>query len=99
MRSWWSPRVERPGTRGSTLIIDLAHELVHMRGREHLRFLFCGDGPRLESFKELARTHKLGHHFTFAGRRNDVRAILPSCDIGIQASKGRSGTRCRSWST
>ncbi len=53
-------------------------------------FLHCGDGPDLANFRRMAEDRGIEQRFLFAGRRTDVREILQSCDIGIQASRGEA---------
>lgn len=77
--------------KGIDFFIYCANELINKQGLKQLHFLFCGDGPDLEKFKHLCNELKLENHFTFAGKRTDVKEILPSCDIGLHASKGEVG--------
>ncbi len=77
--------------KGIDFFIDVAHQLVNIEGIQNLHFLFCGDGPNQEAFKAQASRYQLDANFTFAGKRDDVRQILPSCDIGFHASKGEVG--------
>lgn len=77
--------------KGIDFIIKCCAELVHQRSINDLHFLFCGDGPDLEDFRELVSTYKVDEYFTLAGKRPDIRDILPSCDIGFHASKGEVG--------
>ena len=56
-----------------------------------LRFLFLGDGPDLEHFRQRAAALNLAPLCTFAGRRSDVPAILRGCDLAIHPSRGEVG--------
>ena len=53
--------------------------------------LHIGDGPELEAWQGLAKQLGVEHRVTWAGKRSDVAALLPSCDIAIQPSKGEVG--------
>jgi glycosyltransferase involved in cell wall biosynthesis len=65
--------------------------MINVRGHIGLHFLFCGDGPDLEAFKALADKLQINDHLTFAGKRADIRSILPSCDIGMHCAEGEVG--------
>jgi glycosyltransferase involved in cell wall biosynthesis len=45
----------------------------------------------MDEFKSQCDKNNLQQYFTFAGKRSDIRQILPSCDIGFHASKGEVG--------
>ena len=77
--------------KGIDFFIECANELINNQGLKQLHFLFCGDGPDLNDFIELVKLQSLETHFTFAGKRTDIRKILPSCSIGFHASKGEVG--------
>jgi glycosyltransferase involved in cell wall biosynthesis len=53
-------------------------------------FLHVGDGPDLAEFRRIADAAGLGGRFLLAGRRDDVREILPSCDVALHASRGEA---------
>jgi glycosyltransferase involved in cell wall biosynthesis len=72
--------------KGVHFLIDCAHTLIHERGLSALWFLHCGDGPDLLEFRQMVVQRDLTDRFILAGRRDDVRCILQSCDIAIQAS-------------
>ncbi len=77
--------------KGIDFFIRCADELINRQKHDRLHFLFCGDGPDMDDFTALVDQLKLNDHFTFAGKRSDIREILPSCDIGFHASKGEVG--------
>ena len=77
--------------KGIDFVIRCIAELVHNRGITDLHFLFCGDGPDLNAFRDLATQLEVNDYLTFSGRRADIRKILPSCDIGFHASMGEVG--------
>lgn len=72
-------------------LIDCFAMLLQKNNINNLYFVFCGEGPHLQDFKESAINHGITDKFIFAGKRNDVNLLLQSCDIGIQASKGEVG--------
>lgn len=77
--------------KGIDFFIECANELVNHKKIAKLHFLYCGDGPDLNAFRSLSAKYKLESSFTFAGKRSDVTAILPSCHIGFHAAKGEVG--------
>lgn len=77
--------------KGVETIVRTAAELIHRRGVEKLRFVYCGDGPDLADFQKLADELRLGERFLFLGQRQDVRALLQGCDLAIHASQGEVG--------
>jgi len=77
--------------KGIDFIISLADRIVNQGGMTQVYFLYCGDGPHIGAFRRMSEALGLGPHFTFAGRRGDVRALLGDCDIAIQASHGEVG--------
>lgn len=77
--------------KGIDFIIRCVAELVHQRRVSDLHFIYCGDGPDLNAFRELASRLRVNDYLTFAGRRSDIRVILPACDIGFHASRGEVG--------
>lgn len=76
--------------KGIDFIIECARQLVVGKQARQLYFLHCGSGPDMEAFQSLAAAAGLGRHFIFAGHRSDIRRILLSCDIAIQASRGEA---------
>ena len=77
--------------KGIDFFIHCADELINKQNLNQLHFLFCGDGPDIDKFKSLCNELNLNSHFTFTGKRTDIKEILPSCDIGFHASKGEVG--------
>lgn len=77
--------------KGIDFFIECANALINKHKKTEFHFLYCGDGPDIETFKDMVCTYKLENHFTFAGKRIDVRRILPSCQIGIHAAAGEVG--------
>jgi glycosyltransferase involved in cell wall biosynthesis len=67
-----------------------AQQIVVGDARADVYFLHCGDGPDLPRFRQMVHDYGLNGRFIFAGRRADVRSILPGCDIAIQASRGEA---------
>ncbi len=76
--------------KGIDFIIKCANEIIHTHNIDNAYFLYCGDGPNMPDFKQLTQEYNLQEKFIFAGQRNDVKCLLQSCDIGIQASKGEA---------
>ncbi|WP_224983403.1 glycosyltransferase family 4 protein [Geomonas agri] len=76
--------------KGIDFLIKCAKRLKEEPGTEEFFFLHIGDGPDLEKFKLLALEMEVADRFLFAGFRTDITKILPSCEIGIQASLGEA---------
>lgn len=77
--------------KGIDFFIRVAHSLLREHRLEGYHFLFCGDGPDLKDFRTLVNELDIGDSFTFAGKRDDIRQILPSCYIGFHAALGEVG--------
>lgn len=60
-------------------------------GRKPPHFLFVGDGPDLDYFRELARNDGVQGYVTFAGRRDDVQRLLHVVDFAVHPSRGEVG--------
>lgn len=76
--------------KGIDFLIRCAARVIRNGHRSNVYFIHCGSGPDLGRFREMVRELRVDDRFIFAGQRNDVRKILQSCDIGIQASKGEA---------
>jgi len=76
--------------KGIDFLIECAKIILDNDPNGIIYFLHCGDGPDLQHFKHNVEKKGLTGRFIFAGKRNDVRKILPSCHIGIQASLGEA---------
>lgn len=59
--------------------------------REDFHFLFIGDGPDLEYFKKNAEEYAVKNYCTFAGKRDDVSALLSGADLAFHPSRGEVG--------
>lgn len=77
--------------KGIDFFIECANEIVNVQGRADFQFIYCGDGPDLDQFRKMVAAFKLNDNFIFAGRRSDVRNILPSCHIGLHCAIGEVG--------
>ena len=76
--------------KGIDFLIKCANILINEKKEHSLYFIHCGDGPDLYAFKNMSKKYGLTKRFIFAGKRNDIRQILQSCHIGIQASLGEA---------
>ena len=76
--------------KGIDKLIACANILINEKGIDDVWFLHVGDGPDLETFKKMAVDLGLKERFIFAGFRQDIHDILPSCDIGVQVSLGEA---------
>ncbi len=77
--------------KGIDFLIQCAAELIQQQKTQNLHFLFCGDGPNLNDFRTLAKQLNVEQHFTFAGKRQDIKQILPCCHTGFHAATGEVG--------
>lgn len=59
--------------------------------RSNLHFLFVGDGPDLELFKQRADELGISEQCSFLGRRNNIVALIQGADFAIHASQGEVG--------
>lgn len=73
------------------LLIQSFAQLLPTVKMTNLFFIFCGEGPHLQDFKDFAVKLEVDKNFIFAGKRDDIILLLQSCDIGVQASKGEVG--------
>lgn len=76
--------------KGIDVLLECARILVREKGADGLYFLHIGGGPDLDRFREIAVRLEIAARFVFAGFREDVALILPSCHIGVQASHGEA---------
>lgn len=77
--------------KGIDFYIRCADELINNQKIETLHFIFCGDGPDMNDFQSLAKSLAVDKYFTFAGKRQDIQDILPSCHVGFHAATGEVG--------
>ena len=76
--------------KGIDFMIECLNVLVNEDKIQNLYIVYIGDGPAIDTFKDMVSKYNLEKYFIFAGRRNDVRELLPSCDIALHASKGEA---------
>ena len=72
--------------KGIDFLIDCAHKLIIEESMSDLHFIFCGDGPDLERFRNMVTGKSLQGRFHCLGHRRDIGAILRDCDLAIHAS-------------
>lgn len=77
--------------KGIDFFIECANEIINNQKNKLFHFLYCGDGPEITTFKNMVKKYELENNFFFLGRRDDVRKILPSCDIGFHSAIGEVG--------
>lgn len=76
--------------KGHDIYVECANYVINILKESNVYFLHIGSGPDLTSFQKLSKKYNLEHKLIFAGHRNDVREILPSCHIAVQLSKGEA---------
>ena len=76
--------------KGIEFMVRCAARIIGGPHGSNVFFLHCGDGPDLPMFRQLVADAGLVDRFLLAGRRADVRKILPGCNVAIQASMGEA---------
>lgn len=76
--------------KGIDALIRCAERVTRAEGRTDVYFLHLGSGPGYEQFRAMAREAGVADRFLMPGGRPDVRALLPSCDIALHASRGEA---------
>ena len=56
------------------------------------RLLIIGEGPDREQLESLSRDLGIAHQVHFLGLRNDIREMLPECDLYVHASSAETCT-------
>lgn len=75
--------------KGVHVIIEAANELIRVRNRNDVHFLFLGNTDEQEKrFAPMYFGTEAEQHITFGGYRDDLNKILPSCYVGVIASTG-----------
>jgi glycosyltransferase involved in cell wall biosynthesis len=75
--------------KGVHVIIEAANELIRVRKRKDVHFLFLGNTDGQEKIFEPRYLGTESENFiTFGGYREDISRILPSCYVGVIASTG-----------
>lgn len=70
---------------GIQYLIEAAHHIVHVSGRDDVQFILAGGGPALEDMKRLAAERNVLSHMEFLGRVPDVELLemLNTADICV----------------
>lgn len=75
--------------KGVHIIVKAADDLVRVRKRDDVHFIFLGNiNGEEKKFEPLYINSKTENHITFCGYRHDIDQILPSCYLGVIASTG-----------
>lgn len=77
--------------KGISFALLCMRHLIASESRDDVHYLFCGDGPDLPSLRQLTAEFGISDYVTFAGKRSDVAAILPGCQIAFNPSKAEVG--------
>jgi glycosyltransferase EpsD len=65
----------------------LLHSLALIKDEvPNAKLLLAGEGPLLESCRELATNLGINHMVNFLGFRNDIQEIVPMCDVAVASS-------------
>jgi glycosyltransferase involved in cell wall biosynthesis len=75
--------------KGVHVIVKAAAELINIRGRTDIHFVFCGDRDNEKlKFDRLYKGTAAENYITFGGYRSDIPKLLSGCYAGIIASTG-----------
>jgi glycosyltransferase involved in cell wall biosynthesis len=77
--------------KGIQTLIEGASSLIHEKKRQDLFFLYCGDGPDLQYFRDLIDSYDLGEYFLCAGKSEDIDRILRGVSIVVVPSLWQEG--------
>jgi len=77
--------------KGIEFALEVLAFLIKDRKVNNLHYLFCGDGPDIDSFRQKAAQLKIEDKVTFAGYVKNVYPLLLSCDMAIHPSNGEVG--------
>ena len=77
--------------KGIEVLIDAAETLLHGQNRQDVHFLFCGDGPDLESFRSRVRQKNLSDRFLCPGKVDSVARILKGVTAVVVPSLWQEG--------
>lgn len=77
--------------KGVDFALDVIAQLIHYEHISNIHYLYCGDGPDLQTLKAKAKTLNIEHQVTFVGHTNNINQLLESSDIAFHPSKGEVG--------
>ena len=77
--------------KGIAFALEMLSLLVGKKKRRDIHYLFCGDGPNLDEFRQLANDLNIQDYVTFTGHLDLVFPHLLACDFAIHPSKGEVG--------
>jgi glycosyltransferase involved in cell wall biosynthesis len=77
--------------KGIDFALVVIGNLINTQKRKDIHYIFCGDGPDLESFQTTAKNLGICEYVTFTGQLTSVPQYLEACDIAIHPSKGEVG--------
>lgn len=78
-------------SKGVDFALEVIAELVHKHQQSHIHYLYCGDGPDLDTFKSMAHTLGITEYVSFPGRVNNIESALAAAHIAFHPSKGEAG--------
>lgn len=77
--------------KGVDFALQCIRKLVIENGHRDLHYLYCGDGPHLAQFKQLARDLGIADYVSFPGRCDNIPAVLLGCYCAFHPSLGEVG--------
>lgn len=77
--------------KGIQTLIEAADILIGRQGRRDLYFLFCGDGPDIEIFRDMVSRKGLDGHFLCPGSTNNIERLLHGACIVVVPSIWQEG--------
>lgn len=74
---------------GVDLVLQAIDVIVHDLGRDDVQFVLMGDGDRLPSLRELARSLAIDDWVDFTGWADDqtISTVLSTSDLGLQPDR------------
>lgn len=70
------------------LVIETAAHVRSLAGDKRIIFLLVGDGPALDSLRQLVEQRQLTEDVRLLGYRADTRQLLAAADIAMHAARG-----------
>ena len=77
--------------KGIPFVLECMSEIINNRNRTDLHFLFCGNGPHLNYFKQLVRELSLEEYVSLPGHLENIAGVVAACDFSIHPSSGEVG--------
>jgi glycosyltransferase involved in cell wall biosynthesis len=77
--------------KGVDFALTCLASVIHNKLKDNIHFLFLGDGPDLDDFRDHALRLNITNYTTLPGKVNNVPSILKNCDFAFHPSRGEVG--------